>query len=454
MLGQVCSRWRDIILSIPWLWSHLTLTIRNYRREQRGLNLLQYHLDNAKDVPFSLRLVFIYPYRPYNHTFDLISGVLLDERNVRKVQTLRAECAPWDWVPLFSNLPYIEHLEVTSVVRGANSDPVLSLVNFARLRHVALSASDLKGIQLPWMQITSITLKCMFIDVCVTLLIQCPCLVKFHCSSSRKRGGSGAHTLPQNGDLISLEYLEHFTWSYEPDPTCALLYPRLRFPSLRTFQWHSRSFRRPVIEAGEASALGTLITNIPSTLSSLHIYYAGSWPSSLLEHVFGRTTNIRDFHLIKCKYATVLDAFSIINKEISGKRNAYLPLLEKVTIQDPEGPPANIHERERLEAKLASYIVPMFSSRDPDKKKQFSLQLAQSGGLTSKEMRKVYISLRREQLAFNVWVDFAMTRSFEIVLERERRAKEMGIPPKIEHVIPLGEATSAGKSEEGGSAPG
>ncbi|KAF9446844.1 hypothetical protein P691DRAFT_803338 [Macrolepiota fuliginosa MF-IS2] len=408
---------------MPLLWSHLTLTIKRYRTP--GLDLLAHHLEHAKDVPFSLHLHFVPPC-PTKIIFSHISAVLLRDQNARKLQTLRAECVPLDWVPLFSSLPSLKYLELSGVVKAPGSGGILSLVNFASLHRIDLSAPELTGIQLPWLQIMSVTLRCMTVDICISLLLQCPRLVEFHCYYTRRCGENGQNTVPEVDGLISLEYLEHFTWSYVPDATCAIHYPRLRFPSLRTFQWRSRSFRRPMVDSGEAFALQSLTTHLPPTLSSLHIHYAGSLPNNILDHILGHIASIRVLHLTKCKYTTVIDVISLINRIDLGKQGVCLPLLKKIVIQDPECPP-NIQEREKLEAKLASYIIPMFSSRDPEKKKRFSFQIAMSGGLVSKRMRKVYLSLRRDRLAFNVWVDFAMTRSIEGVFEVERQAKERAV---------------------------
>lgn len=420
-LGHICSKWRNILLLVPRLWSRFTLTIKLQSGKQHGLQLLELYLNNTRDSPFSLCISFPRVYPAYNGLAGQIFQAL--QRHVSKVHTLKIECVPWAWVPWLSWFSSVGALEISNVVMPPAPDVSLSFIRFTRLYRLELSGSPcLRGVQLPWTQITSLTLKSMPIDLCMSLLLQCPNLTEFHTLSSRRRIENFA-LMPQIPDhTIQVEQLEHLSWSYEPDSTCSSYYDRLQFPSLHSLCWYSPSYRRAPSATGELYALRSLATRFPPTISQIRLFCVGSWPNDLTELLFDNSKNLQIIHFFKCSYSFVIDALPLLNRTDAQGRHIF-PKLVEILIQDPEARSPNSSSRVLLEAELASRVTQMVRARDPNKTKDFSLQLVQTSGLTSKEMREAYISLKRDGHAFNVWVDTARVNSFQCVLDRERRVK-------------------------------
>ncbi|THU81275.1 hypothetical protein K435DRAFT_693917 [Dendrothele bispora CBS 962.96] len=55
ILSQICSRWRDVIISLPSLWSRMTVNFA-YDRVRRAKPLIELYLFRSKSAPLSLHL--------------------------------------------------------------------------------------------------------------------------------------------------------------------------------------------------------------------------------------------------------------------------------------------------------------------------------------------------------------------------------------------------------------
>ncbi|EKM76176.1 hypothetical protein AGABI1DRAFT_131496 [Agaricus bisporus var. burnettii JB137-S8] len=432
LLASVCSYWRALVLGITFLWSRLTLTVNT--DSQGDPSVLQYFLDNVKQTPFALCLLFSQKQEYFSVPLGRMSAIealLLKDRNRGKLETLRIEgfsLALCGYLPRFQSIcrleiggiPYLNYWQPDSL-------QPLDLSNLAGLNQVEFYSSGCSlGVVMPWTQITSLTLKSEDIYVCVFFFTQCPNLQEFHCFSPLKFNTRVSY--PEIVDNFTSEKVENLSWTSNPEQKCVTLFSRLRLPSLRSLQWYSRSYRMSDIRPDEASALHNLFSSSAFTLSCFRLHNAGSWTIDFIKTILSRAKNLRVLHLTKCNYKFVIDTLFVLRHEPDG--GTFLPLLETLIIQEPEGS-IRPSERERQEIQLASHIIPIFQNRDPEKKKSFSLQLSQTAGLHSKDMRTVYNALRSEGYAFNIWVDSAMTCSVKEVLERERWKKGMRNAPMV-----------------------
>lgn len=415
LLASICSQWRALVLGMTSLWSRMTLVVNIDPYE--NLELLQYYLDHARLAPFALRLLFLAGSERSSRRMSAIEGVLMEDRNRNKIKTLRVESFPFTLSTYLSRFQSICHLEMVGSPHYQSSyTQTANFVNLTNLNRIELSSTGCPlGVQFPWTQIISLTLKSEHIDVCVWLFSQCSNLREFRCFSPQK-SKTQRPTQPQI-DHFTFETAEALTWTFDPDPICTTLFSKLRLPSLRSLEWYSHSYRRPIIRSEEASALRNLFSSSTFTLSRLQLHHAGLWPIDFIQNILSHAWNLRVLHLTKCKYQFVIDTLSVLKHDDGG---LLLPLLDQLIIQDPEGS-MQASERKNQEIQLASHIVPLFQSRDPEKKKSFSLQIIQTSGLRSKDMFDVYEALRSEGHAFNMWVNSAMTCSVEEYLAHEKR---------------------------------
>ena len=237
-LGHICSEWRDVILSTPKLWSQFTLTIENSSYEIPDLQLLLLYVKNSGSSPFRLDVSFINP-----TSFHLPMKTLKKlYQYVPKVHTLILDHVIWSQMQDFPQFPisWLSSVEDLKVTSGAFflDEPILPRVllnGFTHLRKLELrNFGYSREVQLPWEQITSLKLYYWPVDRCMSLLIQCLELVEFHALNCR--WPEKPHIPRLSDHAHKLEYL---SWGFRTPPICNFLSHQLRFPSLRTFHWHS-----------------------------------------------------------------------------------------------------------------------------------------------------------------------------------------------------------------------
>ncbi|KAK7014302.1 F-box domain-containing protein [Favolaschia claudopus] len=135
-LTQVCSQWRDISLTTPSLWRAIDLTERDW-------------LPGAE------------------------AAVSLADLWMQRSGELRMLQGP---------LPMLRSLSIRFVSSSAmsRSDAVVPLQNLPLLSTVVLDDLRIPHVALPWSQMTSITLMCIYSTHCASILRQTPHLV--HCT--------------------------------------------------------------------------------------------------------------------------------------------------------------------------------------------------------------------------------------------------------------------------------
>ena len=133
----------------------------------------------------------------------------------------------------------------------------------------------------------------------MSLLLQCPNLVKF-CAVDNRR--PEFHRVLQRPETT--RNLEYLSWNFVSDPACNSLYHQLRFPSLRYFSWYSSPGDHE--ENEEMSALRSLVSNFPSTVSQLCLSYAYGWPGDFTEFLFANMRNLKKVDVDECDPSIVI----------------------------------------------------------------------------------------------------------------------------------------------------
>ncbi|KAJ7021115.1 hypothetical protein C8F04DRAFT_1274103 [Mycena alexandri] len=240
VLGQICRLWRDIMWSLPALWS--TISIRaNYKTLPRRLTLMEDWLRRSRSLPLSISL----KHGPAHNGFT----------------TLGAEGAAAFFKVVRPHFDRLERLEIAVPLRGSDlrleQFPMPRLVHLGlwcdrchyhespvvilpatgpRLSSVELHHFYLESVAplvLPWTNIT--TLVCNYIDCgdWRRILEETPALI--HCRVSHmRREAADAPTPTTLLHLKSLIFTHHVP---EEDPLWSTFpLPEMILPALRTLQ--------------------------------------------------------------------------------------------------------------------------------------------------------------------------------------------------------------------------
>ena len=400
-LGHICSEWRDVILSAPQLWSQFTLNLGYSLSDEIPYSqLLLLYVKNSGNSPFRLE-VFL---DDLTHLHLSIKTVEILHKHVPKVHTLIIDGiygSPQQDFPQFpeSWLSSIENLQLSTEVQFIHSRVLFD--GFTHLRKLELdSVGYSKDIQLPWEQLTSLKLNVWPVDLCMSFLVRCPNLVEFHALEITRPEAAIDPRLPGHAHK-----LEHLSWGFRLLLMCFFFPHQLRFPSLRTFHWHSQPRSMPPephieLAEDEMGALRSLVSNLPPNISQLHLFNARAWSDEFTEFIFVKLKGLKIVRFIDCDPLIVVHFLSLLCRVNDWGDYCILPSLAEIHIKVFDFYEEN---RARLEGGIASHVLPLFRLRDPHKTKQFSLRVVQDNKTVSKRMHKVYASLKKDGYAFKVW---------------------------------------------------
>jgi hypothetical protein len=172
LLTQICRRWREIALGTPALWSAIT----------------SYH--DSIDIPFDLAIhafdIWLNRSRccPVSLQFDATDSqmdvaeflaILVPHR--ARWESLDIYLSPSHLPILDGPMPLLRYLDLPLLGSGAGTEVVTFEVPL--LRTVVLNDDAALSVILPWAQLTSLTLLCVYPEGCVPILLQTSSLV--HC---------------------------------------------------------------------------------------------------------------------------------------------------------------------------------------------------------------------------------------------------------------------------------
>ncbi|KAJ7093841.1 hypothetical protein B0H15DRAFT_143362 [Mycena belliarum] len=176
--AQVCSRWRDVALGTPTLWSRISLDLRCWTPEvprvdvmyEQMLELLRLALERGKQVPLSIQVSGLGPSPP--HALELLA---LSAPRWRTA-SFALDCTMFQHLSAVTgNLPQLEFLAITALTeddevlvdatRYFSSAPLLTQVEFsgplAAVAHLPLQQVNLCGFEEVYPQDIAALLKAM-----------------------------------------------------------------------------------------------------------------------------------------------------------------------------------------------------------------------------------------------------------------------------------------------------
>jgi len=216
LLSSVCSKWRTIALSTPWLWASFTLTIQQKYLESDA-KLANTWLARAGTCPLTIRLA---SRGSYQYTMKQLMKMFLLHCEQWTDLCLSVPLLALDsWAPAKNRLPRLQKLYLTHELKRT-----LDIFEFApRLRWLRLAACvDPSMVKVPWNQIEYLDVGMRHVDQCLDLLRKTPnlekCILVIH-------DGPGSHHSHSSIQLLRLRSM-----IFRGDPTHfldTLLLPRL-----------------------------------------------------------------------------------------------------------------------------------------------------------------------------------------------------------------------------------
>ncbi|KAJ7161214.1 hypothetical protein C8R46DRAFT_1353820 [Mycena filopes] len=171
ILTQICRQWREIAISIPTLWT--AISVGRTSRSALERRIAQLWLDRSSCCPLHIRITD-------KGCIELMPQcvAVIEQRarweylKVKLFDGILADLGPGGPMPLLRHL----HMEL------GDDHPVLDVPPFAevpRLRTAILDEFAALTISLPWARLTSLTLRECFLSTIASILQQTPSLI--HC---------------------------------------------------------------------------------------------------------------------------------------------------------------------------------------------------------------------------------------------------------------------------------
>lgn len=178
-LGKVCTHWRAVTWSTPYIWSHISLCLSTPRYETQ-VELLSDWLARSGICPLTINLIFDCE-DDWTDTvpIDLIQLLIASANRWRAIHIV----LPESWYAILDELEYsFPHL-VSVVSEPLWADCSLSLSKRKRLnlfgsapllRDVHLNGYYLSDVDIPWGQLNRFTLQYVYLDECFYALVKTP----------------------------------------------------------------------------------------------------------------------------------------------------------------------------------------------------------------------------------------------------------------------------------------
>ncbi|KAJ7080940.1 hypothetical protein B0H15DRAFT_855580 [Mycena belliarum] len=306
LLTQICRQWREIAIDTPELWQSIALL------DTRSVEVFNSWILRSGSLPLTFSLNCVDPI----HAASLLDVCL---PHVRRWQDVELALPAGVLRRLDDDFPLLMLRNISLLLRGPFSQdgnltttqpitmsnaPLLCSANVATYPDVAL--------ELPWTQLTSLTLGRLDPGDCFAILQRCPLLTTLDISIT------GAATEAESLPLLTLPLLESFT--FPSDLSTAL--PRLRFPRLA----HIHIRETVVFGAAHAGALQTLLTHVPAPVARLALTL--KYPASpTLEHCLAAVPASLPTLALHCgNAATIAPLLAVL------QRPGVLPALARLRI--------------------------------------------------------------------------------------------------------------------------
>jgi F-box-like len=179
ILGHVCTQWRAIAWSTPYIWSHISLSLSTPRYETQ-VKLLSDWLTRSGICPLTINFTFDHENEwTAVIPIDLIRLFVASANRWRSINFV----LPESWHSILAELKCNFPLLVTVVSQPLWADCGLSpskrkrlnLFEFAPLlRVVHVNGYYLSDVDIPWTQLDQFTLQHVYLDECFYALVKTP----------------------------------------------------------------------------------------------------------------------------------------------------------------------------------------------------------------------------------------------------------------------------------------
>lgn len=331
-LGAVSSYWRQVALGSPHLWTQLPLTgcwawesnfpiaitLRTYFHNLKAQSM-ELNVDCFRGRVFDAATYSTNGGSggiPHEDAFNII---FLE--NADRLRTLGFKMWPRAWLPHIEKVQEIvafsklEELCIKSP--GADFDGTLSLTHAPRLRKVELAGVDESAIiDLPWPQITHLTLSDVPSYLCLKLFVRCTNL-EYFCCSELDTSTPGSRVV---SDPITLKHLRTFHY-LDHDVTYIwreALGRYFHFPSLESVIW------RPDWSAGVEKQI---LRQYPESIQTLELRFRRR-DQPRLKNMFLPLNSLEDLK-ISCWPSVKLSVLELLTPR-EDKKLRLLPSLRKL----------------------------------------------------------------------------------------------------------------------------
>ncbi|EKM82054.1 hypothetical protein AGABI1DRAFT_126402 [Agaricus bisporus var. burnettii JB137-S8] len=320
-LTGVSRRWRQIALSMPHLWTSIAVAANNGSMEFK-VSLLNFHFDNARNIPISVELDFrdleMSPRQDpasrakcLAHIDPLMTAIFIDRpSHIRNLILIRP---PVEWLPLINiNFSRCDSVTISYPSFGPGwieqfPSFMLDFTPLPCLQDVHLMDCGVPII-LP-QTTTSCRLLSSHVSTCLDLLVHYPNLVTFESMEPEALQIPWSYSLM--GPMV-LPFLEDLTWSnHTADTNDAFVrfLQFIRFARLRTLQWCDDKKHFPF-----RSLRLDFFSSLPNTLSSLTFNKCLFDSDEIIEELLYCVPQLSELHFIECDPLTVNYAVRVIGR--------------------------------------------------------------------------------------------------------------------------------------------
>ncbi|KAK7055847.1 F-box domain-containing protein, partial [Favolaschia claudopus] len=257
LLTHICSQWRDIALSIPQLWRAIYLP-----RSHVGIDhLLDAWLTRSGCCPLSLDVVL--PFEEYMTApwSSALSNLISQRTRWEHLTVTVGDSDPGSFTYhslLDGSMPILCHLRLDFL----DIMTVLKVKSAPLLRSAILSHDACTGVELPWQQLTSLSMYWCFLDEISTILQRTPSLV--YCKLFISNQDLDNDALPE----IRLPHLDSLVVDIDIGVADNRIIRSLVTPALRHLEVSERS-----LGENRLQTLSFFISNSTCTLDRLCIMY-------------------------------------------------------------------------------------------------------------------------------------------------------------------------------------
>ncbi|KAJ7653681.1 hypothetical protein DFH06DRAFT_1204464 [Mycena polygramma] len=259
-LASICRKWREIALSTPTLWRAIPITLHATDTAfQRQHCMLEEWLERSRSGPLSIRIQSSWRSRPRPGQPLILKVPSFGHRT--RWEHLTLFLVDPDLVISDDPMPLLSHLDVYLDTRKAFTLPLAP-----RLRTVTLNATAASSLTLPWVQLTSVTLRGIHPTDCTPILQQTLNVV--HCELRLIQGFGGGSDHP---DLVlpSLKSLALFKESYHLPKSAVGYLNSFIVPALLSLRIPERFLR--TTSSGPVDSLASFISKSGCSLQQVHI---------------------------------------------------------------------------------------------------------------------------------------------------------------------------------------